>query len=126
LAVSGSAQRGRRRDLTGQMGIEPVPHADLLLSGLHVHLSIVRSLDESTSRARALTKVGEADLAWIAGERAMSAADNADDPLAPASAARAAMHGLLAVGRYDDALDIGNAAYGWLVSHCRDDDRGFC
>lgn len=32
--------------------------------------------------ATTLIKVGEAELAWIAGERAMSAADNGDDPLA--------------------------------------------
>jgi transcriptional regulator with XRE-family HTH domain len=72
--------------------------------------------------ATTLIKVGEADLAWIAGERAMSAADNGDDPLALASAARAAAHGLLAVGRYDDALDLGRAAYDWLASHLQDDD----
>jgi hypothetical protein len=72
--------------------------------------------------ATTLIKVGEMDLAWIAGERAMSAADNADDPLVLASAARAATHGLLAVGRYDDAIELGRAAHGWLSSHLRDDD----
>jgi transcriptional regulator with XRE-family HTH domain len=72
--------------------------------------------------ATTLIKVGEADLAWIAGERAMSAADNADDPLALASAARAATHGLLAVGRYDDAIELGSAAYGWLSSQLREQD----
>ena len=72
--------------------------------------------------ATTLIKVGEADLAWIAGERAMGAADNADDPLALASAARAATHGLLAVGRYDDAIELGSAAHGWLSSQLRDED----
>jgi hypothetical protein len=72
--------------------------------------------------ATTLIKVGEADLAWIAGERAMSAADNADDPLVLASAARGATHGLLAVGRYDDAIDLGRAAHAWLASQLRDDD----
>jgi transcriptional regulator with XRE-family HTH domain len=39
--------------------------------------------------ATSLIKVGEADLAWIAAERAMAAADLSDDPLVLASAARA-------------------------------------
>jgi hypothetical protein len=38
--------------------------------------------------ATTLSKVGEADLAWIAAERAMYAADQSDDPLVLASAAR--------------------------------------
>jgi transcriptional regulator with XRE-family HTH domain len=44
--------------------------------------------------ATALSKVGEADLAWIAAERAMSAADQSDDPLVLASAARAGTQAL--------------------------------
>jgi hypothetical protein len=38
--------------------------------------------------ATTLGKIGEADLAWIPAERAMQAADEADDPLVLASAAR--------------------------------------
>lgn len=64
--------------------------------------------------ATTLSKVGEADLSWIAAERAMKAADEADDPLVLASAARAATHALLAVGRYDDALSLGETAARWL------------
>ena len=64
--------------------------------------------------ATTLSKVGEADLSWIAAERAMKAADKADDPLVLASAARAATHALLAVGRYDDALSLGETAARWL------------
>ncbi len=65
--------------------------------------------------ATALSKVGEADLAWIAAERAMQAADSSDDPLVLASAARAGTHALLAVGRFDDALSLGNRASEWLA-----------
>jgi hypothetical protein len=43
-------------------------------------------------------------------ERAMKAADEADDPLVLTSAARAATHALLAVGRYEDALNLGATA----------------
>ncbi|QGK68977.1 helix-turn-helix domain-containing protein [Allosaccharopolyspora coralli] len=65
--------------------------------------------------ATALSKVGEADLAWIAAERSMQAADSSDDPLVLASAARAGTHALLAVGRFDDALSLGNRASEWLA-----------
>jgi transcriptional regulator with XRE-family HTH domain len=64
--------------------------------------------------ATTLAKVGEVDLAWIAAERAMHAADEADDPLVLASAARSGTHALLMTGRYADALDLGTTATEWL------------
>jgi hypothetical protein len=64
--------------------------------------------------ATTLIKIGEADLSWIAAERAMQAADLSDDPLVLASAARAGTHALLSVGRYADALDLGSTAAEWL------------
>ncbi|MGH3326497.1 MAG: helix-turn-helix domain-containing protein [Streptomycetales bacterium] len=72
--------------------------------------------------ATTLSKIGEADLAWIAAERAMQAADNADDPLVLASAARAGTHALLAVGRFDDALELGNTAAVWLTPRLAESD----
>jgi transcriptional regulator with XRE-family HTH domain len=72
--------------------------------------------------ATTLSKLGESDLAWIAAERAMNAADNSDDPLVLASAARAGTHALLAVGRYDDAIQLGQTARTWLGAHVRDRD----
>ena len=72
--------------------------------------------------ATTLSKVGESDLAWIAAERAMQAADQADDVLVLASAARAGTHALLAVGRYSDALDLGTTASQWLAARLNDDD----
>jgi len=72
--------------------------------------------------ATTLSKVGEADLGWIAAERAMRAADQSDDPLVLASAARACTHALLATGRYDDALDLGLTAAGWLQEQVADGD----
>lgn len=69
-----------------------------------------------------LSKIGESDLSWIAAERAMNAADNADDPLVLVSAARAGTHALLAVGRYDDAIELGLTARRWLSSSGRDTD----
>ena len=72
--------------------------------------------------ATTLSKVGESDFAWIAAERAMQAADTADDPLVLASAARSGTHALLAVGRFDDALQLGDAAARWLVPRMREGD----
>lgn len=70
----------------------------------------------------ALIKIGENDLAWIAAERAMSAAEHADDPLVLASAARAGTHAFLANGRYEDALSLGRTAASWLSRRMREDD----
>lgn len=72
--------------------------------------------------ATTLAKAGEADLAWIAAERAMRAADQADDPLVLASAARAGTHALLSVGRYDEAVQLGGAAASWLRNQVRTND----
>jgi hypothetical protein len=65
--------------------------------------------------ATTLSKIGEADLAWLAAERAMHAADESDDPLVLASAARSGTHALLAVGRFDDAVELGVLAARWLA-----------
>ena len=67
--------------------------------------------------ATTLSKLGEADLSWIAAERAMQAADRADDPLVLASAARAGTHALLEMGRFDDAVKLGETAASWLRQH---------
>ncbi|MFD1534228.1 helix-turn-helix transcriptional regulator [Pseudonocardia aurantiaca] len=72
--------------------------------------------------ATALSKVGEADLSWIAAERAMRAADRSDDVLVLASTARAATHALLAVGRFEDAVDVGETAERWLVARAEQGD----
>ncbi|MFF4686291.1 helix-turn-helix domain-containing protein [Streptomyces sp. NPDC001307] len=70
--------------------------------------------------ATTLAKIGESDISWLAAERAMRAADESDDPLVPASAARSGTHALLANGRYDDALELGNTAAAWLSSQVTD------
>lgn len=72
--------------------------------------------------ATTLCKLGEADLSWIAAERAMQAADRSDDPLVLASAARAGTHALLELGRLDDAVKLGEAASVWLRTHLDEQD----
>ncbi|MDX3003237.1 helix-turn-helix transcriptional regulator [Kribbella solani] len=69
-----------------------------------------------------LTKIGESDLTWISAERSMKAADKSDDPLVLASAARAGTHALLAIGRFDDAIQLGLQARSWLRPRLRSND----
>jgi hypothetical protein len=52
----------------------------------------------------------------------MYAADQADDPLVLASAARAGTHALLASGRFDDAVELGNTAADWMRPQLANDD----
>ncbi|MGW6260461.1 helix-turn-helix domain-containing protein [Streptomyces sp. NPDC055085] len=72
--------------------------------------------------ATTLAKIGESDISWLAAERAMRAADESDNPLVLASAARSGTHALLANGRYDDALELGNTAGSWLSSQITERD----
>ena len=57
-----------------------------------------------------LTKVGEADLAWIASDRGLSAAEESGDPAVLASLLRSVAHALLANGRYKAAADVASRA----------------
>lgn len=64
--------------------------------------------------ATTLAKIGESDISWLAAERAMRAAEASGDPLVLASAARAGTHALLANGRYEDAMELGETTVGWM------------
>ena len=52
----------------------------------------------------------------------MHAAEQTEDPLVLASAARAGTHAFLANGRFDDAMDLGATAAGWLKEQMDDAD----
>jgi hypothetical protein len=56
--------------------------------------------------AMTLTKVGEADPAWIASERSLAAAQQADDPVVTASSLRSVVHSLLSNARHDAAVPL--------------------
>ncbi|MGP3912114.1 helix-turn-helix domain-containing protein [Nonomuraea sp. 10N515B] len=56
--------------------------------------------------ASILTKVGEADLAWIAAERGLTFARESGDQLVTASLLRAVTHALLSNGRYEAAKQL--------------------
>lgn len=72
--------------------------------------------------ATTLAKIGEVDLAWIAAERAMTAGEQSGDPVVLASAARAGTHALLAVGRFDEAVNLGETAAEWLKTQVSEED----
>ncbi|UUN28584.1 helix-turn-helix domain-containing protein [Streptomyces sp. FIT100] len=72
--------------------------------------------------ATTLAKIGESDISWLAAERAMQAADASDDPLVLASAARSGTHALLANGRYEAAMELGEATARWLAPQVEESD----
>ncbi|WP_309030669.1 helix-turn-helix domain-containing protein [Streptomyces alfalfae] len=72
--------------------------------------------------ATTLAKIGESDVSWLAAERAMRAADESDDPLVLASAARSGTHALLANGRYEAAMQLGDTTARWLASQVAEND----
>ncbi|MDX3711264.1 helix-turn-helix domain-containing protein [Streptomyces europaeiscabiei] len=72
--------------------------------------------------ATTLAKVGESDMSWLAAERAMRAADESENALVLASAARSGTHALLANGRYDDALELAVTASRWLSARIEQSD----
>ncbi|MEU3465967.1 helix-turn-helix domain-containing protein [Streptomyces sp. NPDC006733] len=72
--------------------------------------------------ATTLAKIGESDISWLAAERAMQAADASDDPLVLASAARSGTHALLANGRYEAAMSLGDTTANWLAPRVGEND----
>ncbi|MBB5808958.1 transcriptional regulator with XRE-family HTH domain [Saccharothrix ecbatanensis] len=61
-----------------------------------------------------LTKLGETDLAWIAAERGLSAAQQTGDPVVLGSLFRSVVHALLSTGRYAPAVQLTETAAGLL------------
>jgi len=61
-----------------------------------------------------LTKIGEADLAWIASDRGLGAAQTSGDLVVIGSLFRSVTHSLLANGRFAAAIQMTNDAAGLL------------
>lgn len=61
-----------------------------------------------------LTKIGEADLAWVAAERGFQAAQQSGDLVVQGSVVRAIIHSLQSTGRYADAKRLTTDAAGFL------------
>ncbi|MEJ3741719.1 helix-turn-helix domain-containing protein [Actinomycetes bacterium KLBMP 9797] len=61
-----------------------------------------------------LTKLGEADLAWIAASRGLAAANASNDHVVIGSLSRAAAHALVSIGEYEQARGLASAAAQYL------------
>jgi transcriptional regulator with XRE-family HTH domain len=72
--------------------------------------------------ASTLTKVGEADLAWIAADRGLVAAQRNADPVVLGSLFRSVTHSLLSTGRYAEAVQMTEQAAFFLNPHLGTDD----
>ncbi|MFE7558539.1 helix-turn-helix domain-containing protein [Kitasatospora sp. NPDC057500] len=64
--------------------------------------------------AMVLTKIGESDLAWIAADRGLAAAQEAGNPIIVGSLFRSVSHCLLANGRLAAARDLVTDAAGYM------------
>jgi transcriptional regulator with XRE-family HTH domain len=64
--------------------------------------------------ATQLTKIGEADLAWIAADRGLAASRAAEDVVLTANLLRTVAHALQATGRYEEAVQLTNDAASYL------------
>jgi hypothetical protein len=67
-----------------------------------------------------LTKIGEADLAWIAADRGLNAARAAGDVVVTGTLLRTVAHALQATGRYREAVQLTNDAANYLEPHLSD------
>ncbi|GAA2368163.1 helix-turn-helix transcriptional regulator [Dactylosporangium salmoneum] len=67
-----------------------------------------------------LTKIGEADLAWIAADRGLSAARAAGDIVVIGTLLRSVTHALQATGRYREAVQLTNDAANYLEPNMRE------
>ena len=66
--------------------------------------------------ATQLTKLGEAELAWIAADRGLNAARATGDPILTGSLYRSVTHALLSAGRYAEGMRLTEDAAGYLES----------
>ena len=70
--------------------------------------------------ASVLTKLGEADLAWIAAERGLAAAQQTDNLAVTGSLFRSVAFALLSTGRHDPAMKLTEAGAAFLEPHLSD------
>ncbi|WFE21629.1 helix-turn-helix transcriptional regulator [Solwaraspora sp. WMMD937] len=67
--------------------------------------------------ATQLTKLGEADLAWIAADRGLAAVRPTGDPVIMGSLFRSVSHALHSTGRYREAVRLTEDAAAYLAPH---------
>jgi transcriptional regulator with XRE-family HTH domain len=78
----------------------------------HGHLALTYQ-----AAAVLLTKLGEAELAWVAAERGFQAAHESGDPVIAGSLSRSVVHALLSTGRYREAKGLTVDAAAYLEPH---------
>ncbi len=72
--------------------------------------------------ASVLTKLGESDLAWIAAERGLTAAQATGNHAITGSLFRSVAFALLSTGRHEPAMQLTEAGAAYLQPHLTDDD----
>ncbi|MFC7760264.1 helix-turn-helix domain-containing protein [Catellatospora bangladeshensis] len=72
--------------------------------------------------ATQLTKIGEADLAWIAAERGLATARQTEDIAVIGSLTRSVVHALQSAGKYREAVRLTEDAAGMFASSLRTAD----
>lgn len=75
--------------------------------------------------AMVLTKVGETDLAWIAADRGLAAAQDSGNAIVTGSLFRSVAHCLLSNGRFDAAVQLVGDATDYLRAGLRDASPDF-
>jgi transcriptional regulator with XRE-family HTH domain len=75
--------------------------------------------------AMVLTKLGEVDLAWIAADRGLAAAQQSGNGVVIGSLFRSVTHCLLSNGRFDSAVQLVTDAAGYLQPGLGDADAAF-
>jgi tetratricopeptide (TPR) repeat protein len=109
-----AASLDRAADLLGE--VDPEPHRgdgllrarELLALSYHAAASV-------------LTKLGEADLAWMAAERGLGAAQESENHVIVGSLFRSVAFALLATGRFRPAMQLVEAGATFLQPHLADD-----
>ncbi|WP_218040130.1 helix-turn-helix transcriptional regulator [Actinomadura sp. WMMB 499] len=99
------------------------------LATRHCHPEQRRRADRLTalaaqSAAMILTKLGESDLAWIAAQRGLAAAEHSEDTAVIGSLLRSVIHALQSQGRLDDANAMADRAITYLSRKLDRDSPG--
>lgn len=89
-------------------------HATRVLAGDHQLQALSLLALTYQSAAAVLTKIGEADAAWLASDRGLAAAQQSGDPIVIGSLFRSVSHCLLANGRFAAARDLTRNAADYL------------
>jgi tetratricopeptide (TPR) repeat protein len=72
--------------------------------------------------ASVLTKLGESDLAWMAAERGLAAAQQTGNPAIAGSLFRSVAFALLSTGRHEPAMQLTESGADYLRPHLNDGD----